>query len=155
MSHPDRAEGLVNIYMKAIDAYSNWLSENQSDFSVLFMVKKVKLTGWLIVGISQTAWESIPFLLAQDQWDYFEVERHTYHQLPTLPHRSKPCYSYAVLARAGIEPGTLWFVIGCSTDWTKSGWFGKKILETWFCLPNLCLRRKCGFERFNEDFYLI
>ena len=70
---------------------------------------KVKSAGWLIVGISQTARESIPFPLALDQGDYLasEVERHIYHQLPTLPHISKPCYSYAELARAGIEPGTL------------------------------------------------
>ena len=74
--------------------------------------------GSLIVGIRKTARESIPFLLVLVRGDYFasEVERHTYHQLPTLPHRSKACFSYTKLARAGIEPGTLWFLVGCSTD---------------------------------------
>ena len=83
--------------------------------------KKVKSAGWLIVGISQIARESIPFLLVLDQGDYFasEVELHTYHQLPTLPHRYKPCYSYTKLAGAGIEPGTLWFLVRCPTDWAK------------------------------------
>ena len=33
------------------------------------------------------------------------MKRRTYHQLLTLQHRSL-CYSYAELARAGIEPGT-------------------------------------------------
>ena len=39
----------------------------------------IKSAGWLIVGISQIARESILFLLALDQEDYFasEVERHT------------------------------------------------------------------------------
>ena len=63
---------------------------------------KVKSAGWLIVGISQTVRESIPFPFALDQGDYFasKMERHAYHQLPTLLHRYKPCYSYAELARS-------------------------------------------------------
>ena len=67
-------------------------------FSYISIVK-VKSAGWLIVGISQTARESNPFPLALDQGDYFasEVEHHTYHQLPTLPYRTKLCYSYAEL----------------------------------------------------------
>ena len=81
--------------------------------------KKKKLPGWLIVGISQIVRESIPFLLALNQGDYFASERHTYHQLSTLPHRSKLCYSYAELVRAGIEPGTLWFLVICFIDWAK------------------------------------
>ena len=46
-------------------------------------VQQVSAARWFIVGISQTARESIPFLLALDQGDYFAsaVERHTYHQL--------------------------------------------------------------------------
>ena len=77
--------------------------------AALVVKKKVKSAEWLIVCISQIARESIPFPLALDQGDYFasEVEHHICHQPPTLPHRSKPCYSYAELARSSIEPGTL------------------------------------------------
>ena len=47
--------------------------------------------------------------------DTSEVEHHTYHQLLTLPHKSL-YYSYAELARAGIELGTLWFLAKRSTN---------------------------------------
>ena len=71
--------------------YYHFLNKNQFPSKLNIVKKKVKSTGWLIIGISQTARESIPFSLALDQGYYFasEVERHTYHQLPTLPHRSE------------------------------------------------------------------
>ena len=48
------------------------------------------------------------------------MEHHTYHQLPTLPHRSKAVLLIRWVSEGtGIEPGTLWFLVGCSTDWAK------------------------------------
>ena len=73
--------------------------------------------GWPKVGISQSAREYILFLLVLDQGDCFAsgVERHTYHQLLTLPHIFQ-CYSYTELAGASIEPRTLRFLAEHSTD---------------------------------------
>ena len=60
-----------------------------------------------------------PYSLALDQGDCFlvsDTEHHTDRQLLTLSHRYL-CYSYAELARAVIEPGTLRFLAERSTNW--------------------------------------
>ena len=48
------------------------------------------------------------------------MERHTYHQLPTLTAQIQAVLLIRLSWRgAGIEPGSLWFLVRCPTDWAK------------------------------------
>ena len=64
--------------------------------------------------MSVSARESIPFLQVLDQGDYLasEVERHTYHQLTTLLHRSKQLCVLLKQTFLVVKPAFLGFSCG-------------------------------------------